>query len=90
MEQSYLFTDTLELLETMEEHEVYFKKIDFSTVMVKAYIYDTLYCEGAPGNIRDNMESVEKLLYELYQQEVTHGVIKVGKDSYLSITPVIE
>jgi len=90
VEQSYLFTDMLELLETMEEHEVYFKKIDFSTVMVKAYIYDTLYCEGAPGNIRDNMESVEKLLYELYQQEVTHGVIKVGKDNYLSFNPVIE
>lgn len=90
VEQSYLFTDTLELLEIMEEHEVYFKKIDFSTVMVKAYIYDTLYCEGAPANIRDNMESVEKLLYELYQQEITHGVIKVGKDNYLSFSPVIE
>lgn len=90
VEQSYLLTDTLELLEIMEEHEVYFKKIDFSTVMIKAYIYDTLYCEGAPANIRDNMESVEKLLYELYQQEITHGVIKVGKDNYLSFNPVIE
>ena len=90
VEQSYLFTDTLELLEIMKEHEVYFKKIDFSTVMVKAYIYDTLYCEGAPANIRDNMESVEKLLFELYQQEITHGVIKVGKDNYLSFSPVIE
>jgi len=46
--------------------------------------------EGAPANIRDNMESVEKLLYELYQQEITHGVIKVGKDNYLSFSPVIE
>lgn len=90
VEQSYLFTDTLELLEIMGEHEVYFKKIDFSTVMVKAYIYDTLYCEGAPGNIRDNMKSVEKLLFELYQQEITHGVIKVGKDNYLSFSPNIE
>lgn len=90
VEQSYLLNDTLEMLEIIEKHEVYFKRIDFSTVIVKAYIYDTLYCEGAPGNIRDNMESVEKLLYELYQQEVTHGVIKVGKDNYLAFSPVIE
>lgn len=90
VEEAYLLTDTLELLAVMEEREVYFKRIDFSTVMVKAYIYDTLYCEGAPANIRDNMESVEKLLYELYQQEITHGVVKVGKDNYLSFNPVIE
>jgi len=90
VEQSYLLTDTLALLESMGAHEVYFKKVDFSTVMVKAYIYDTLYCEGAPGNIRENMASVEKLLYELYQQNITHGVIKVGKDHYLSFSPEIE
>lgn len=90
VEQSYLLNDTLEMLEIIEGYEVYFKRIDFSTVIVKAYIYDTLYCEGAPGNIRDNMESVEKLLYELYQQEITHGVIKVGKDNYLAFSPVIE
>ncbi len=90
VEESYLLTDTLELLEIVEEHEVYFKKIDFSTVIIKAYIYDALYCEGAPDNIKDNMESVEKLLYELYQQEITHGVIKVGKDNYLSFSPAIE
>ena len=90
VEQSYLLNDTLEMLEIIEGYEVYFKRIDFSTVIVKAYIYDTLYCEGAPGNIRDNMESVEKLLYELYQQEITHGVIKVGKDNYLAFSPLIE
>jgi hypothetical protein len=33
---------------------------------------------------------VEKLLFELYQQEITHGVIKVGKDNYLSFSPNIE
>ena len=90
VEQAYLLTDTLALLEVMGEYQVYFKKVDFSTVMVKAYIYDTLYCEGAPGNIRENMGSVEKLLYELYQQDITHGVIKVGKDNYLSFSPQIE
>ena len=90
VEQSYLLNDTLEMLEVIEGYEVYFKRIDFSTVIIRAYIYDTLYCEGAPGNIRDNMESVEKLLYELYQQEIVHGVIKVGKDNYLAFSPVIE
>lgn len=90
VEQSYLLNDTLKMLEIIDGYEVYFKRIDFSTVIVKAYIYDTLYCEGAPENIKDNMESIEKLLYELYQQEITHGVIKIGKDNYIAFSPIIE
>ena len=71
----------------MEENDIYFKRIDFSTVIVRAYIYDDLYCEGAPANITENMASIQKLLQELYQQEITRGVIRVGTDSYLSYSP---
>ena len=87
VEQTYLLTDTLSLLQLVEENDIYFKRIDFSTVIVRAYIYDDLYCEGAPANIRDNMASIQKLLQELYQQEITRGVIRVGTDNYLSYSP---
>ena len=87
VEQAYLLTDTLSLLQLVEENDIYFKRIDFSTVIVRAYIYDDLYCEGAPANIRDNMASIQKLLQELYQQEITRGVIRVGTDNYLSYSP---
>ena len=87
VEQAYLLTDTLSLLQLVEENDIYFKRIDFSTVIVRAYIYDDLYCEGAPANIRDNIASIQKLLQELYQQEITRGVIRVGTDNYLSYSP---
>ncbi len=87
VEQTYLLTDTLELLKVVEENDIYFKRIEFSTVIIRAYIYDDLYCEGAPANITENMASIQKLLQELYQQEITRGVIKVGTDSYLSYSP---
>ena len=87
VEQAYLLTDTLSLLNLVEENDIYFKRIDFSTVIIRAYIYDDLYCEGAPANIRDNMASIQKLLQELYKEEITRGVIRVGTDNYLSYSP---
>ena len=87
VEQTYLLTDTLSLLALVEENDIYFKRIDFSTVIIRAYIYDDLYCEGAPANIRDNMPSIQKLLQELYKEEITRGVIRVGTDNYLSYSP---
>ena len=87
VEQAYLLTDTLSLLNLVEENDIYFKRIDFSTVIIRAYIYDDLYCEGAPANIRDNMASIQKLLQELYKEELTRGVIRVGTDNYLSYSP---
>ncbi|MBR5641705.1 MAG: FtsQ-type POTRA domain-containing protein [Firmicutes bacterium] len=87
VEQTYLLTDTLSLLNLVEENDIYFKKIEFSTVIIRAYIYDDLYCEGAPANIRDNMASIQKLLQELYKEEITRGVIRVGTDNYLSYSP---
>ena len=87
VEQAYMLTDTLSLLNLVEENDIYFKRIDFSTVIIRAYIYDDLYCEGAPANIRDNMASIQKLLQELYKEEITRGVIRVGTDNYLSYSP---
>lgn len=89
-EETYLLSDTLELLSIVEEHDIYFKKVNFSTVVVRAYIKDQLYCEGTPANIRDNMAGIAKLAQELYQKGIDRGIIKVGKNSYLSFSPQIE
>ena len=90
VEQAYLLTDTLSLISVMEENDLFFKSIDFSTVIVKAYIYDSYYCEGAPTNIIANIQAVKQLLEEHYQQGITRGVIRVGKDNYLAFDPHIE
>lgn len=89
VEQSYLLTDTLRLLAVVAENDLYFKRVNFSTVVVKAYIYDSLYCEGTPANITASMESVARLVSELYADKVDKGIIRVGKDDYLSFDPNI-
>lgn len=90
VEQAYLLTDTLQLISSMDENDIYFKKIYFSSVVVRAYIYDELYCEGTPENINHSMDDIYKLLTQLYKENITHGVIKVGTDDYLAYSPQYE
>ena len=90
VEQSYLLTDTLDLLSDMEAHDLFFKRVEFSKVVVKAYIYDDLYCKGAPADIKKNMDEINSVLQDLYKQEITKGVIQVGNDNYLTYSPKID
>ncbi|WP_324824650.1 cell division protein FtsQ/DivIB [Sinanaerobacter sp. ZZT-01] len=90
VEENSVLTDTLKMLSAMEENEIYFKKIDISKVVIKAYIYDYLYCEGTPENIRENMDKLKSVLYKLYTQGIERGVIKMGSDGYFSFSPEIE
>ncbi len=90
VEENSVLTDTLKMLSAMEENEIYFKKIDISKVVIKAYIYDYLYCEGTPENIRENMDALKSVLYKLYTQGIERGVIKMGSDGYFSFSPEIE
>ena len=90
VEQSYLLTNTLALLDVMNQNDLYFKKINFSAVTVKAYIYDDLYCEGTPEHITKQMPLIKKLVEEQFQQGINKGVIKVGKDNYIAFSPKLD
>ena len=90
IEQSYLLPGTLELISIMDENDLYFKKIYFSTVIIRAYIYDNYYFEGTPANIIANMQGIRQLLEEHYKQGITRGVIKVGNNNYLAFSPQID
>ena len=90
VEENRALTDTLKLLAEVKEHELYFKKVDISNVVVKAYIYDQLICEGTPENIKNNLNSLEEVLYDLYTKGIERGVIKMGSDEYFSFSPLVE
>lgn len=87
-----MLRDTLDMLKTMEYSDLFFKKIDMTNVVIKAYIYDNLICKGTPENILTNMKNgnLETILYDLYKKEITKGVIHVGDDQYCSFSPNIE
>jgi len=92
VEETGVLTGTLKMLETMERTEVFFKKIDMSHVIIKAYIFDRLICQGTPENVLDSMESgnLEIFLYNLYTDGIERGIIYVGSDNYFSFNPMVE
>ncbi len=90
VEENSMLSGTLKLLEGMEEHEMFFKRIDFSGIIIKAYIYDSLICEGSPENILKSMDDLQDVLYDLYVQGIERGVIKVGADGYYSFSALVE
>lgn len=90
VEENSVLNGTLKLLDEMEENQLYFKKIELSPIIIKAYIYDNLTCEGTPENIMKNMDDLKDVLYDLYEQGIERGVIKVGGDGYYSFSPLVE
>lgn len=90
VEESHLLEETLKMLEAMAEGELYFKKIAISDVVIKAYIYDNLICQGTPENILNGMDNLRKIIYDLYTKGIERGVIKMGSDDYCAWSPLIE
>ena len=90
VEETPMLLDALELLQKMEEHDIYFKKVGFSNSIMRAYIYDGLVCEGSPENIIKGMDDLEDVLYDLYVQGVKRGTIKVGGNGYYSFSASVE
>lgn len=90
IEQAYLLSDTLELLRAVELTDLYFQRIYFSSVVVRAYINDNYYCEGTPAEMAANIEGIRALIQEQYSQGITKGIIRIGRDGYFSFSPKIE
>lgn len=90
VEENSLLNDTLELLDSMKETEIFFKRIEISSIIVKAYIYDNLTCEGTPENILKNMDDLKDVLYDLYVKGIERGVIQVGGEGYYSFSPLVD
>lgn len=92
VEENSILTDTLGMLESMEDSDLFFKKIDISNVVIKAHIYDQLICEGTPENLAESIKNgnLEKTLYEMYSKGIERGIIKIGSDNYCSFDPNVE
>ncbi|QAT43306.1 cell division protein FtsQ/DivIB [Aminipila luticellarii] len=91
-EENSILTDTLSMLASMEDSDLFFKKINTSSVIIKAHIYDELVCEGTPENLKESLKNgkLETTLYEMYSKGIKRGTIKIGSDNYCSFDPNVE
>jgi cell division protein FtsQ len=91
-EEASLFEETLSMLRTIESSDLYFKKIDISEVVIKAYIYDRLVCKGTPENITHSMETgnLQIILYDLYKKGINRGTINVGEGEVCAFSPNLD
>ena len=90
VKQNYLLNGALELLKMTEEKDLFFKRIFFSSAVVRAYVYDEYYCEGTPENIMENLGPLKELIAQHYQENINKGIIKIGTGGYLSFNPKID
>lgn len=91
VEEKTVLENTLLLLDTMEKQDLFFKKIDISDVVIKAYIYDKLICRGKPENILEAMENgnLQAVLVDLLEEGIQHGTIHLGGGGYCSFSPQV-
>ncbi|MCI7300272.1 MAG: FtsQ-type POTRA domain-containing protein [Clostridiales Family XIII bacterium] len=77
----------MRILNEMVKADLYFKQIDVSEVVVKAYVTDQLYCLGKTKNLLKSMEegNLQAVIYDLYKKGEKKAVVNVGDDEYFSV-----
>lgn len=90
-EQSAMKT-TLTMLHAMQDGDVYFKRIDVSGIVLRAYIYDTLVVKGTAKQILKGLESgdLQKVINNLLKNDTTRGTIHLGEHNYMPFSPEFE
>jgi cell division protein FtsQ len=89
-EENAALTDTLNLLKKVKNAELYFKKVDISNIIIRAYVFDLLVCEGTPAHLSENLDELKQILLGLKEQGIERGSVKVGGDRYIAWQPVAE
>lgn len=88
-EEKTALDSTLNMLETMQDGDIFFKKIDVSKVIIKAYILDTLIVKGTPKQMKKAIESgdLQKVVNNLLKNKTIRGTINLGEHNYMSFSP---
>ena len=83
---------TLRMLKTMADGDLYFKKIDVSKAVIRAYIYNTLLVKGTAAEVFSSIEAgdVQLVISDLFSRGITRGTIKMVGSGSVKFTPDIE
>lgn len=78
----------LRMVNDVNEAGVFFRQVDIpNPLAIQAYVTETLSCYGTPEAIRENVEGLKALLYDLSLKGYPNGVIYMGDDGYATFSP---
>lgn len=88
-EEEGTLAQALKMLDAMKDGDIFFKKIDVSKVVIKAYIYDTLIVKGTPKQMMKAIErgDLQKVVNNLFENKTKRGTINLGNHNYMSFSP---
>lgn len=88
VKEEKVYQQEMKVVKAMSKADLYFKKIELSGVLVKAYVNDKLVCSGKMANLMTGMEegNLKAVLYDLVvKRKIKKGVVNIGDDQYYSV-----
>lgn len=87
-----VFGDLLHILNSMDDKDLFFSRIEMSDLYIKAYIYDGLVCKGTYEQFDSAIKTdrLHKILQKLLDDGIKRGTITFSDDGYASYKPVID
>ena len=78
----------LKMVNEVNKNGMYFRQVDIpNPLAIQAYVTENLSCYGDTDDIRNNLDGLKALIYDLDVREYTAGVIYVGDDGYATFSP---
>lgn len=91
-EESTRLSLVMELLNTANDNNMFFKKIKPGKSEYKCYIFDNLICKGKVKNIKKSIKDgeLQLVVQTLLDKKIERGTIEIGSDGYVSFSPEID
>lgn len=88
-EEKQTLKNTLAMVASMKKGDFYFKRIDVSNLVIKAYITDMLIVKGTPAQMKKSIDSgdLQKVVNRLFKNGTKRGTISLGEHNYMSYSP---
>ena len=86
-----LLEQSLAILRSMRDRDLYFVTLDMKDRYIKAYIYESLVCMGTYDQLLGaiNSDRLHRVLDELFKDGVKRGSITFSDDGYASFMPTV-
>lgn len=90
-EEKVILKNTLSMLRSMNNGDLYFKKIVISKVYIKAYVYDGLVIKGNPRLMKKMIDNgrLLRVLNHLHKEKIRRGTLTLDDENMISFSAKI-